>query len=255
MLEFERGGEGTPIVLVHGITESRRSWDPLLERLAGSHDVLAVDLRGHGESEASEPYDVITLASDVHEVVEALGIENPLLIGHSLGGTVVSAYAAMYPCCGVANIDQPMRLGDFQATLQSIESMLRGDDDAFQQVMKMVFEEMRGQVDDEEWERLASLRRADQEVVLAIWAAVLDAEAEDLEAMVDSLASAITVPYLSLHGTDPGEGYEQWLCDLIDDARVEQWEGLGHYPHLVDPDRFFDLLEDFEESLAEGRSE
>jgi pimeloyl-ACP methyl ester carboxylesterase len=249
MLQFERSGEGTPVVLVHGITESRRSWDPLLERLASSHDVIAVDLRGHGESEVMGPYDVITLASDVHEVVEALRIEKPLLIGHSLGGTVASVYAAMYPCRGVVNIDQPMRLGDFQTSLRPIESMLRGDDEAFQQAMTIVFESMRGRADDVEWKRLASLRRADHEVVLSIWAAVLEAEAEDLEAMVTSLASAITVPYLSLHGTNPGEGYEDWLSNLVSGARIEQWQGAGHYPHLVEPERFFDLLAEFEASL------
>jgi len=236
-------------VLVHGITESRRSWDPLVERLAASHDVLAVDLRGHGESDAEGPYDVITMASDVHEVVEALGMERPLLVGHSLGGTVVSAYAAMYPCCGVVNIDQPMRLGDFQAALRSVESMLRGDDAAFQQVITMVFDSMRGELDGELWERLVGLRRADQEVVLAIWAAVLESEAEQLEAMVNALASAITVPYLSVHGTDPGAGYDDWLRNLVQDVRIERWDGLGHYPHLVEIDRFVDLLSEFESML------
>lgn len=236
-------------MLVHGITESRRSWDPLVERLAASHDVLAVDLRGHGESDAEGPYDVITMASDVHEVVEALGMERPLLVGHSLGGTVVSAYAAMYPCCGVVNIDQPMRLGDFQAALRSVESMLRGDDAAFQQVITMVFDSMRGELDGELWERLVGLRRADQEVVLAIWAAVLESEAEQLEAMVNALASAITVPYLSVHGTDPGAGYDDWLRNLVQDVRIERWDGLGHYPHLVEIDRFVDLLSEFESML------
>ena len=236
-------------MLVHGITESRRSWDPLIERLAASHDVLAVDLRGHGESDLGGPYDVITMAADVHEVVEALGMERPLLIGHSLGGTVVSAYAAMYPCRGVVNIDQPMRLGDFQAALRSVESMLRGDDAAFQQVMATVFETMRGELDDEKWERLVGLRRADQEVVLGVWAAVLESEAEQLEAMVNALAAAITVPYLSVHGTDPGAGYDEWLGELVQDVRIERWDGLGHYPHLVQTDRFFDLLSEFESTL------
>jgi pimeloyl-ACP methyl ester carboxylesterase len=250
MLEFERSGEGSPVVLVHGITESRRSWDPLLDRFARSHDVVAVDLRGHGESVSTGPYDVITLAADVHEVVEFLGLVNPLMIGHSLGGTVVSAYAAMYPCQGVVNIDQPMRLTGFREALQAVEPMLRGDEASFQQVMTMVFEGMRGEVPDSEWERLATLRRADQEVVLAIWAAVLESEIEDLESMVASLAMAITVPYLSIHGTDPGEDYEDWLCDLVADVRIEQWNGVGHYPHLVESDRFFDLLTEFEEEIA-----
>ena len=127
--------------------------------------------------------------------------------------------------------------------------MLRGDDAAFQQVITMVFDSMRGELDGELWERLVGLRRADQEVVLAIWAAVLESEAEQLEAMVNALASAITVPYLSVHGTDPGAGYDDWLRNLVQDVRIERWDGLGHYPHLVEIDRFVDLLSEFESML------
>src|SRR5438309_3300704 len=96
MLAFDRRGQGTPLVLVHGITESRRVWDPLIATLARSHDVVAVDLRGHGESAATPPFDLITLASDVRHVLEPAGMAQPLLVGHSLGGTVVTAYAGMF---------------------------------------------------------------------------------------------------------------------------------------------------------------
>lgn len=249
MIDFERSGQGVPIVLVHGITESKRSWDPLVERLASSHDVLAVDLRGHGDSTTTGPFDVLTMASDIREVVETQQMSEPLLIGHSLGGTVVSAYAAMYPCRGVLNVDQSMRLGDFQQSLLAIEPMLRGDDAAFHQVIDMIFDSMRGELDDSEWTRLQSLRRADQEVVLGVWDAVLELDAKELDAMVNALASAIVVPYLSLHGTDPGEDYEEWLGALVVEARIERWEGFGHYPHLVAQDRFFELLGDFETTL------
>ena len=46
------------------------------------------------------------------------------------------------------------------------------------------------------------------------------------------------LPYLAIHGIDPGPAYAAWLTGLIPTATVEVWEGLGHYPHLVDPDRF-----------------
>ncbi len=102
---------------MHGITESRHSWDPLLPGLAGSFDVLAVDLRGHGESEVVPPFDVFTMATDLHDVVEAEGIDRPLLIGHSLGGMVVSVYASMFEARGVINVDQSLELSAFKAAL------------------------------------------------------------------------------------------------------------------------------------------
>jgi pimeloyl-ACP methyl ester carboxylesterase len=249
MIEFERSGVGPSLVLVHGITESRRTWDPLIEALSTTHDVVAVDLRGHGMSNSLGEFDVISLAGDVHEVVDSLGINGPLLIGHSLGGTVVSAYAAIYPCRGVINVDQPMRLGDFQSALRLIEPQLRGDEDEFRVVMDMILEGLRGSLGDEEWQRLSKLRRVDQDVVLAIWSAVLETEAQDLEALVNALAGAITVPYLSLHGSDPGEGYEAWLKALVENVQYEEWEDRGHYPHLVEPERFVALVDEFESSL------
>lgn len=249
MIDFERSGHGAPIVLVHGITESKRSWDPLVERLADTHEVLAVDLRGHGSSAKAEPYDILTMASDVHEVVEASHIEEPLLIGHSLGGTVVSAYAAMFATRGVINVDQSMRLGDFQQSLRSVEPMLRGDEATFRQVIDMVFDSMRGELDEHEWARLRSIRRADQDVVLGVWSAVLELDEGELDAMVSALASAIEVPYLSVHGSEPGEDYEQWLSALVMESRVERWPGFGHYPHLVDQERFVQLVSDFEATL------
>lgn len=60
---------------------------------------------------------------------------------------------------------------------------------------------------------------------------------------------AVQVPYLSLFGTDPGAGYPDWLSGLVPTARVETWDGVGHYPHLVDPDRFLTVVREFEETL------
>ena len=120
MRAHERVGAGPPLVLVHGITESRRSWDPVMAGLAASHDVVAVDLRGHGESAATPPFDLMTMAGDVHEVVAAAGLAPPLLVGHSLGGMVVTAYAAMFPCRGVVNVDQSLALAGLQHSLRQI---------------------------------------------------------------------------------------------------------------------------------------
>ena len=56
----------------------------------------------------------------------------------------------------------------------------------------------------------------------------------------------ITVPYLSLHGMDPGPDYAAWLQNLVPTATVEVWPDMGHYLHLVDPGRFLARLAAFE---------
>lgn len=249
-LAYETTGSGPPLVLVHGITESSATWAPLVPALAEDHQVIVVDLRGHGSSDRRPPYDLLTFASDVRRVLDDVGVGgDAVLVGHSLGGTVVTAFAGAFACRGVVDVDQPLALADFQAGLRQLEPMLRGSAADFEAAVTAVFESMRGQLDGVEADRVAGLRRPDQEVVLGIWSVVLERDPDELDALVAAMTAGIVVPYLSLHGIDPGPGYADWLHHRIPGATVEVWDGVGHYPHLVDPTRFLDRLRTFIRSL------
>jgi pimeloyl-ACP methyl ester carboxylesterase len=247
-IAYDVTGDGPAVVLVHGITESRRAWDPLVADLATDHTVVAVDMRGHGESGLAATYDSQAMAGDVAAVLGDLEIPEPLVVGHSMGGIVVTAFAAEHPCRGVVNIDQSIALGDFQELVQGAEPMLRGDE--FAGVITALFDSMQGPLPAEEIARIGALRRPRQEVVLGVWAPLLELSREDLDALVAELAGAVRVPYLSLHGSDPGPGYGTWLAQAIPSATLEVWDGDGHYPHLVHPGRFLDRLRSFESTLA-----
>ena len=82
--------------------------------------------------------------------------------------------------------------------------------------------------------------------MLGVWDLVFRASAAELDATVDALAAAITAPYLSLHGIDPGPGYDDWLTSRVPTAAVEVWPDLGHYPHLVEPHRFVERVVAFD---------
>jgi pimeloyl-ACP methyl ester carboxylesterase len=238
-------GDGPPIVLLHGITESRGSWDPLIGPLARGHRVVAVDLRGHGEFDRHPPYDVLTMAADVHAVVDAAGAGDPLLVGHSLGGAVVTVYAAAYPARGVVNVDQPLEMSGFQALLEPLEPVLRGDDSGFQALMQQIFESLYGALPADERARIMSHTHPEQDVVLGVWDFVLTATPEEMDELITSTARMITAPYLALHGDDPGEHYAAWLQSVVSTASFELWPDLGHYPHLVEPERFMQRVEGF----------
>jgi pimeloyl-ACP methyl ester carboxylesterase len=252
LLAHDRTGEGPALVLVHGITESRSTWDPLVPALAEEYHVVRVDLRGHGESPHGDSYDPLSLATDLAETVGSLGLSSPLVVGHSLGGVVATAYAAVAGAGAarpraIVNVDQPLRLADFQAALAPLEPMLRGDDESFRTAIHLVFEAMAGPLPATEASRVAALRRPEQPVVLAIWGTVFESTPDELDAMVAALAPAVTMPYLSLHGIDPGEAYTHWLRDLVPTATVEVWPDQGHYPHLVHPTRFVERIVDFDQ--------
>jgi len=99
-LAYTRSGTGAPLVLLHGIGLSRRSWDPVIPLLAGTFDVIAVDLPGFGDSgpfpARVEPTPA-ALAAAVAGLLDEFGITAPHLAGNSLGGWVALELAASRP--------------------------------------------------------------------------------------------------------------------------------------------------------------
>lgn len=250
-IDYFTAGVGRPLVLVHGITESRRSWDPLLAPLIGAgYRVTAIDLRGHGASSVVAPYDLPTMAGDLGAVLVEIGANDALLVGHSLGGAVVSAYAANGPCRGVVNVDQPLLLSGFQDTLRSLEPQLRGSTAEFNSSISAIFEAMAGPLDGAERWRINHLREGKQDVVLGVWEAIFSSSAAELDAMVEQVVSAITMPYLSLHGIDPGAEYGDWLTDHVPSATFDVWPDLGHYPHLIKPANFVERVVAFDATIG-----
>jgi N-formylmaleamate deformylase len=87
-----------PIVALHGITDSGRTWSRVAEGLAADYDVIMLDARGHGLSEATESgYTAEDQAPDVAGVIRALGLGRVVLLGHSMGGATAVATAAVSP--------------------------------------------------------------------------------------------------------------------------------------------------------------
>lgn len=94
-------GAGRPFLLVHGLASNARLWDGVGRRLADAgHEVVAVDLRGHGRSErTADGYDTPTAAADLAGLCDALGLSGrraPIVAGQSWGGNVVLTLAARH---------------------------------------------------------------------------------------------------------------------------------------------------------------
>lgn len=97
-LHFVTGGSGRPVILLHGFPNTWYAWRDVLPVLASTCSVIAVDLRGLGDSTAgTSANDVPTGASDVHELVAHLGYDTVSVVGQDWGGSTAFAYAAAYP--------------------------------------------------------------------------------------------------------------------------------------------------------------
>ncbi len=247
-IAWSRVGSGEPVVLVHGITESAATFAPIVDRLRSTNAVITLDLRGHGESAAASSYDLGAMAGDVAAVIGTAQIVRPHLVGHSLGGAVVTAAGSMLDVASVVDIDQSLQLDSFKAQLMPAEPMLR-DPAQYQLVVDAMFEMMMGQMlPADEQARINGLRRADHAVVFGVWELLLTQPVEAIAATVDAALAGYAgrdLAYLGLFGLDPGVGYAEWLAERISNSTVEYWPDFGHYPHLVDPDRFVARLRDF----------
>lgn len=98
-----------PFLLVHGLASNARMWDGCAEALAAlGHRSVAVDLRGHGRSDKPDHgYDFETVTDDLARLIEAVGLDRPVLAGQSWGGNLVVEFAARFPGAsrGIAAVD------------------------------------------------------------------------------------------------------------------------------------------------------
>jgi 3-oxoadipate enol-lactonase len=95
---YERDGQGTDLVLIHGLGGSLHDWDPFIPELSRSHRVLRCDVRGFGQSDKpAGPYTPQLFAQDLSGLVRALGISKTHVAGISMGGVVAQRFALDYP--------------------------------------------------------------------------------------------------------------------------------------------------------------
>lgn len=232
--------DGVPLVLVHGWTDSWRSFEPVLPHLPPSIHAFALTLRGHGDAERPEDgYTVAELAADVVAFMDAIGVERAILLGHSLGGWIVQQLA----------IDHPERVlaavlagafatpADNPAVPTLREVMLDPLPDPVDEASARAFQEgttarplAPGQLD--------VFVRESTKVPRRVWIAVYEGFA-GLD-LADSWPS-IDAPTLLLWGDQDAMATRQdqdRLVGAIPDARLVVYEGAGHALHWEEPERF-----------------
>ena len=128
---LEWSDEGTPLVLVHGFGNEAHIWDDFAPLVAPHYRTLAVDLRGHGDSDhdPERRYDYDHHVADLEAVTAALGIERLVLVGHSFGGRTAMLFAAKHPerMAGLVIVDIGPEHDPRGTTRIRMEVMQRGD--------------------------------------------------------------------------------------------------------------------------------
>ncbi|WP_437032882.1 alpha/beta fold hydrolase [Streptomyces sp. enrichment culture] len=240
-------GKEPPVVLLHGLTYDHRQWDALIDELTAREPhrlIVAFDLPGHGRSPDAESCLPADVALSLHRSLDALGAAAPIIVGHSYGAVVATAYAAVHPAAGVVNVDQPLLAGSFAKRLRELEPLLRSPqwrEVWDEQLAAMGIDALPPRARD--LVRTATAPR--QELLLAYWQELLEESTEELARRRTWQLRAIRhadVAYTHVAGRDVPPLYAQWLTALLPKARIITCPGSGHFPHLLHPAVIADLL-------------
>ncbi len=261
---IDSGGEGTPIVFVHGLSSSMGFWEYQIEELAKTHRVLALDLPGYGASGRPDaPCTPPWYADVVADWMFAVGVERATLVGHSMGGQIVMEVALRHPeraerlvlsasagfetfSAGTARF-----MKDFWTESRAMES---SEEQVRANFQTMVFNRM-----DQGVERMIQERvRLGQS---PRFAGTSVAVSRSIAGMVDhpvgERAAAIAVPTLLVYGTDdkmiPNPvftgGTTRTIAErghrLIPHSRLVMIEGAGHTVHHDAPRAFNAAVSEF----------
>jgi len=95
-LHFKKMGEGQPFIILHGLFGSSDNWQTHAKKLAEYFEVYAVDQRNHGLSDWSEDFNYDIMAEDLKELIDQEGLEDVILLGHSMGGKTAMTFTQKY---------------------------------------------------------------------------------------------------------------------------------------------------------------
>ena len=96
-LHYRTLGEGPPLLILHGIFGTSDNWQTFGKQLAHDYQVFLIDQRNHGLSPHSDDFSYPLMAEDLHEFIQQHRLENPIILGHSMGGKAAMFYAVAHP--------------------------------------------------------------------------------------------------------------------------------------------------------------
>jgi pimeloyl-ACP methyl ester carboxylesterase len=261
-LAYVAGGEGPTLLLIHGIGGDWRTWEPVLDGLARHHQVVAVDLPGHGASDkGAGDYSLGSLASALRDLCGALGIESATLVGHSLGGGIAMQFSYQFPercerlvLVSSGGLGPDVGLALRMATLPGSELFLSVTAPAARRLMHLAAGAGRAlrirPASDAEFYARTFSGLADPETraaFLGTLRGVVGRRGQRVDAR-DRLYLAEHMPTLIVWGERDAVlpvGHGRAAQEAMPGSRLEIFEDAGHIPQLDDPDRFVSVLEDF----------
>ena len=261
-IAYRMAGEGPTLLLIHGMAGSSRTWRGVMPRLAEEFRVLAPDLPGHGDSAAPRgDYSLGNLAAFVRDLLVALDIDRVTVVGQSLGGGVAMKFAYQYPEYAerlvlvssgglgreVSWMLRALALPGAEYVMPVVfPSFVRGIGDRFAGVVEGLG--WRAPRVAEMWHAYSSLIDVEHRAAFVrTLRAVIEPGGQAIDA-TNRLYLAAEVPTLIVWGDkDPiiPVSHAHAAHAVIAGSELEIFEGVGHFPHVEEPERFARTVLDF----------
>ena len=247
-LAYEEAGVGSPpLVFVHGWAGNRRNFTPQMARFALNHRVVAVDRRGHGDSEApDQEYTVEGAADDLAVLCRELGLARAIVVQHSYDALTYD-FAVRYPelVLAIAVLDAPTLAGaGFQAACADFLTGLQSDH--WREAIRGFAEQAvfpPGMPEEAKGAAMAELLLTPRHVLVSSWRHFIEYPTAERVAQV-------TCPFLFVRGTFPSD--TDRLRAVCPPVRVEEVPDAGHFIQLTAPEVVNRLLEDFAAQVSQA---
>jgi pimeloyl-ACP methyl ester carboxylesterase len=256
-MNYVTGGDGEPVVFLHGLGHASSTWDGILPQLGRRFRVFAIDMLGCGKSDKPRiDYSLWALATYTRYFMDAVGIQRAHLVGHSLGGGIAMHTVFQYPervsrlaLIATGGLGRELRLLLRIATLPGASLALAGfTSPAWRRVLEHTrFGRLTAPLAQENLRMWTRLGQADSRwVFLRMLRSVCNITGQTVSA-VERLP-LMTHPVLLVWGdrdTTIPLAHARRAATLIRDCRLEVLSGCKHYPPLEQPEAVAPLLEQF----------
>ena len=252
-VRYESHGRGrTALVFVHGFSCNRRHWDNQVDVFSEKYQVVTLDLAGHGESGRDRTvWDIHGFGEDIAAVVRDLGLDDIVLVGHSMGGLVIPEAAHLLPSetRGIVAVAPLKRLGVSRPP-QQIDQSAEPFETDFVGTMSEVFngmflpdsnDELRNEV-------VKGAVSIPKDIGIEVYKAIRNYENEGLTTNL----KALDIPKFAINS----EELSNTDLEAAKKYGVEVWpiKGVGHFVMMEDPDGFNALLGDLLDQINDKKN-
>jgi non-heme chloroperoxidase len=252
-LEYIEQGDpkGMPVILVHGFTDSWRSYQQVLNLLPGSFHVYVISQRGHGNSDKpAKGYSPKDFAGDLAAFIKALKMRPAVIVGHSLGATIIQQFVVAYPELvraivlegSFASFADKKEIMDFKQVVDQLQDPI---DTAFAREFQM--STIVNPIDPHYFDVLMS---ETMKVKAHVWKGVLDGLTNS--ASFRAALHGVKKPSLIIWGDKDNyvpRSDQEFFVSAIEGSQLVVYAGIGHCPHWEVPARFAEDITNFITSL------